>query len=78
MNNSTNNPALNQMQNAFPVQQVNPMVQQLINVQRGLRVSPWDLVVRVKRPEDFTQEQLNYLQNVANQIRPLFRQYGGR
>lgn len=78
MNNSTNNPVLDRMQNAFPAQQVNPLVQQLVNVQRGLRVSPWDLVFRVKRPEDFTQEQLNFLQNAANQIRPLFRQYGGR
>ncbi len=76
--NSTNNPVLENMQNAFPVQQMNPMIQHLINVQRGLRVSPWDIVFRVKRPEDFTQEQLSYLQNVANQIRPLFRQYGGR
>ncbi len=73
-----NNPALERMQNEFPVQQVNPLVQHLVNVQRGLRVSPWDLVFRVKRPEDFTQEQLSYLQNVANQVRPLFRQYGGR
>lgn len=76
--NSTNNPVLDRMQNAFPVQQVNPLVQQLINVQRGLRVSPWDLVFRVKRPEDFTQEQLNFLQAKANEIRPLFKQYGGR
>ena len=52
--NKMNNPVLNQMQNAFPAQQTNPLVQQLINVQRGLRVSPWDLVFRVKRPEDFT------------------------
>lgn len=72
------NPVLENMQNAFPVQQMNPMIQHLINVQRGLRVSPWDIVFRVKRPEDFTQEQLSYLQNVANQIRPLFKQYGGR
>ncbi len=76
--NNMNNPVLNQMQNAFPAQQTNPLVQQLVNVQRGLRVSPWDLVFRVKRPEDFTQEQLNYLQNIANQVRPLFKQYGGR
>lgn len=73
-----NNPVLERMQNEFPVQQSNPLVQHLVNVQRGLRVSPWDLVFRVKRPEEFTQEQLSYLQNVANQLRPLFRQYGGR
>lgn len=75
---NTNNPVLNRMQNAFPAQQTNPLVQQLVNLKRGLRVSPWDLVFRVKRPEDFTQEQLNFLQAKANEIRPLFQQFGGK
>ena len=73
-----NNPVIDRMQNSFPVQQANPLVQNLVNLQRGLRVSPWDIVFRWIRPEQFTQEQLNFLQSKANEIRPLFRQYGGR
>ena len=76
--NNMNNPVLNQMQNAFPAQQMNPFVEHLINVKRGLRVSPWEIVFRKVRPEQFTQEQLNYFQSIANQIRPLFSQYGGK
>lgn len=76
--NNMNNPVLNQMQNAFPAQQMNPLVEHLINVKRGLRVSPWEIVFRKVRPEQFTQEQLNYFQSIANQIRPLLGQYGGK
>jgi hypothetical protein len=75
---NTNNPVVEQMHNAFPAQQPNPLIQNLVSVQRGLRCSPWDIVFRYVRPEQFTQEHLNYFQNVANQVRPLFKQYGGR
>ena len=73
-----NNPVVEQMQNAFPAQPMNPLVQNLVNVQRGLRCSPWDIVFRAVPPQQFTQQHLDYFQSIANQIRPLFRQYGGR
>ena len=75
---NTNNPALNAIGGNLPQDQVNPFVQNLVQLSQQYR-NPWQEVWKHIRPDQLTQQQLDYFQSIANQIRPLLGQNrGGR
>lgn len=73
---NTNNPALNAIGGNLPQDQVTPMVQYLVQLSQQYQ-NPWQEIWKRIRPEQLSQQQLDYYQAVVNQIRPFYNQMTG-
>ena len=74
---NTNNPALSAIGGNMPQDQVNPVIQQIMQISQQYR-NPWQEVWKYIRPEQLSQQQLDQFQAMANQLRPLYNQMMGR